>query len=154
MATDAPTTATSTGTARTPGTGSARARLAQAQTSLLATLVAGAHPPEGFDEERLAVQRRALLAKRCGVVAKIAPELPEILGDRRFRELFWSYAGPRPMTGGYRADALRFAGHVLAEGGLDDRRARRRLRVWWLERSGPRPLPEGRLRRMLYLATH
>jgi hypothetical protein len=53
------------------------------------------------------------------------------------------------MTGGYRRDALDFAAHVLDEGSAGSLRARRALRVWWLERSGPEPLPGGRLRRAL-----
>ena len=135
----------------TTATAAARERLAQAQAGLLATLVAGAPAPEGFDRERLDVQSRALVGKRAGVVAKVAPELPEILGEPAFRTAFVSYARARPMTGGYRRDALDFAAHVLDEGLAGDRRARRRLRSWWLERSGPEPLPEGRLARTLHL---
>lgn len=58
----------------------ARQRLALAETSLLSALVAGTPVPEGFDRRRLRVQSRALSVKRAGVVAKVAPELPEILG--------------------------------------------------------------------------
>ncbi|OEU92375.1 endonuclease, partial [Streptomyces abyssalis] len=58
------------------GTAAARERLARAQADLLAALVAGAPAPEGFDSGRLAVQSRALAAKRADVVAKVAPELP------------------------------------------------------------------------------
>jgi hypothetical protein len=43
------------------------------------------------------------------------------------------------MTGGYRQDALDFAERLLGEGLPVDARARRALRQWWLERSGPVP---------------
>lgn len=59
----------------------ARQRLGLAQAALLSALVAGTPVPEGFDRVRLGVQARALAAKRADVVAKVAPELPEILGS-------------------------------------------------------------------------
>ncbi len=62
------------------------------------------------------MQSRSLAAKRADVVAKVAPELPEILGDG-YRAAFLAYAGGRPMSGGYRRDALDFAEHVLIAGG-------------------------------------
>ncbi|KUJ70997.1 endonuclease [Streptomyces albus subsp. albus] len=124
-----------------------RARLALAQSSLLSALVAGAPAPEGFDRDRLRVQHRALVVKRASVVAKVAPELPEILGDG-FRAAFHAYARTRPMTGGYRRDALAFAEHLLAVDPPQDAQVRRRLRDWWLERSGPAPLPTGRMARL------
>ena len=68
-----------------------------------------------------------------------------------FRSAFTAYARGRPMNGGYRQDALAFAAHLLDEGATGDRSARRKLRRWWLERSGPEPLPKGWLRRTLYL---
>jgi hypothetical protein len=132
----------------------ARDRLGRAQAALLAALVADAPAPEGFDEERLAVQRRALVGKRAGVVAKIAPELPEILGETAFRTAFAGYARGRPMTGGYRRDALRFARYLLTEqraGAELSGGERRRLRRWWLERSGPVRPPDGRIARELHL---
>ncbi|MDJ1639972.1 DUF692 domain-containing protein [Streptomyces pakalii] len=115
-----------------------RDRTAVAQTALLSALVAGTPAPEGFDHRRLRVQSRALAAKRADVVAKVAPELPEILGDG-YRAAFLSYAGSRPMSGGYRRDALDFAEHVLIAGGPADPVARRRLTYWWQDRSGARP---------------
>jgi uncharacterized protein len=122
-----------------PGEGpAARQRVALAQTALLSALVAGTPVPEGFDRARLAVQSRALLAKRADVVAKVAPELPVILGSS-FRTQFLAYANRRPMTGGYRADALDFAGHVLRAGDPGDEEARRELTRWWVDRSGSRP---------------
>ncbi len=131
-----------------------RERLALAQTSLLSALVGGTPPPEGFDRRRLRVQSAALTAKRASVVAKVAPELPEILGTG-YRPAFARYADGRPMTGGYRRDALAFAEHLLADGRPDDPNARRRLTLWWRERSGPAPLashPAARLARRVRLA--
>ncbi|WP_345620619.1 DUF692 domain-containing protein [Streptomyces ziwulingensis] len=121
-----------------PVTESARQRVALAQTALLSALVAGAPVPEGFDRVRLGVQARALAAKRAGVVAKVAPELPEILGPG-YRAAFLRYAKGRPMTGGHRRDALDFAAHLLDTGAPADARARREVREWWLDRSGPAP---------------
>ncbi|WP_028802170.1 DUF692 domain-containing protein [Streptomyces sp. 142MFCol3.1] len=127
----------------------ARQRLALAQTALLSALVAGTPVPEGFDRVRLGVQARALAAKRADVVAKVAGELPEILAQE-YRPAFLAYAQGHPMTGGYRRDALDFAEHLLLAGLPEDAAARRRLRDWWLERSGPAPLsrrPAARLAR-------
>ncbi|WP_339132125.1 DUF692 domain-containing protein [Streptomyces sp. f51] len=125
-----------------------RQRVALAQAALLSALVAGTPAPEGFDRVRLGVQARALAAKRADVVAKVAPELPEILGDH-YRPAFLAYAQRRSMTGGYRRDALDFAAHLLLAG-LPEDAGTRRLRAWWLERSGPAPLsgrPVARLAR-------
>ncbi|MFJ9009255.1 DUF692 domain-containing protein [Streptomyces canus] len=116
----------------------ARQRLALAQTALLSALVAGTPVPEGFDRVRLGVQARALAAKRADVVAKVAPELPVILGAG-YRPAFLAYAHGVPMTDGYRRDALSFAEQLLLGGKLADAMVRRELREWWLERSGPAP---------------
>ncbi|WP_415949039.1 DUF692 domain-containing protein [Streptomyces sp. KLOTTS4A1] len=135
-------------------TEAARDRLALAQTSLLSALVAGTPAPEGFDRRRLAVQSRALTAKRADVVAKVAPELPVILGDA-YRADFIAYARLRPMTDGYRHDALDFAEHLLANGRPEERGARRELTDWWLDRVGPKPMaqrPVARLARRVRLA--
>ncbi|PVC79458.1 DUF692 domain-containing protein [Streptomyces sp. CS131] len=121
-----------------PVSAATRDRTAVAQTALLSALVAGTPAPEGFDHRRLRVQSRALAAKRADVVAKVAPELPEILGDG-YRAAFLAYAGSRTMSGGYRRDALDFAEHVLIAGGPADPAARRRLAYWWQDRSGSRP---------------
>ncbi|KES08466.1 endonuclease [Streptomyces toyocaensis] len=116
----------------------ARQRIALAQTAVLSALVAQAPVPEGFDRVRMGVQARALAAKRADVVAKVAPELPVLLGDG-YRPAFLAYAQKRPMTGGHRRDALDFVAELLAAGRPEDGRLRRELREWWLERSGPRP---------------
>ncbi|WP_030606913.1 DUF692 domain-containing protein [Streptomyces achromogenes] len=127
-----------------------RERLGVAQTAVLSALVAGTPVPEGFDRVRMGVQARALAAKRAGVVAKVAPELPVILGAG-YREAFLEYARLRPMPGGYRQDALDFAGHLLKLGRPGDARARRALREWWLDRAGPAPRKRGVMARVLRL---
>ncbi|MFF9773503.1 DUF692 domain-containing protein [Streptomyces sp. NPDC013978] len=127
----------------------ARQRLGLAQAALLSALVAGTPVPEGFDRVRLGVQARALAAKRADVVAKVAPELPEILGSS-YRPTFIAYAQGHPMNDGYRRDALSFAEHVMLTGRPDDTDVLREVRRWWLERSGPAPLsqrPTARLAR-------
>ncbi|MGP3774870.1 DUF692 domain-containing protein [Streptomyces sp. SDT5-1] len=117
-----------------------RQRLALGQAALLSALVAGTPAPEGFDRARLAVQSRALAGKRADVVAKVAPELPAILGASTYRELFLGYARRRPMAGGYRQDALDFAEELLLGQRIRDAGARRAVTDWWLDRSGPKPL--------------
>ncbi|MFF0835656.1 MULTISPECIES: DUF692 domain-containing protein [unclassified Streptomyces] len=143
---DAATATEDTAAATTAGTVPAgdgvRQRLAVAQAAVLSSLVAGTPVPEGFDRARMGVQARALAAKRAGVVAKVAPELPAILGDG-YRAAFLAYARSLPMSGGYRRDALDFAGHLLKLGRPDDPGTRRELREWWLHRAGPAPRPRG-----------
>ncbi|MFC9272863.1 DUF692 family multinuclear iron-containing protein [Streptomyces zhihengii] len=134
----APAHGTPTGAA----TDGARARVGIAQASLLSALVAGTPAPTGFDVARLRVQSRALVAKRAGVVARVAPELPDILGPG-YRPAFVAYARFRPLRDGYRRDALDFAEHLLAEGRPDDEEARRRLTLWWTERAAPEPPRRG-----------
>ncbi|MEU9451400.1 DUF692 domain-containing protein [Streptomyces sp. NPDC048277] len=119
-------------------TDATRQRVGLAQAAALSSLVAGTPVPEGFDRVRMGVQARALAAKRADVVAKVAPELPEILGDS-YRPVFLSYAQERPMTGGYRRDALDFAGRLLREGWAGDGSSRRRLELWWRDRAGTAP---------------
>jgi uncharacterized protein (UPF0276 family) len=142
----APASFAATASASAPASASAaageltRQRLALAQTALLSSLVAGTPVPEGFDRVRLGVQARALAAKRADVVAKVAPELPGILGPA-YRSAFLAYAQGHPMTAGYRRDALDFAEQALLTGRLEDATVRRELREWWLERSGPAPRP-------------
>ncbi|MER7660726.1 DUF692 domain-containing protein [Streptomyces sp. NPDC096193] len=116
----------------------ARERVGIAQASLLSALVAGTPAPEGFDPLRLRVQSRALAAKRADVVAKVAPELPEILG-KGYRPAFLTYAKCRPMRAGYRRDALDFAERLLVAGQPADETARRLLARWWEERAGAHP---------------
>jgi hypothetical protein len=126
-------------------TASARRNLAIAQTALLSALVAGTPVPEGFDRARIAVQSRALAAKRADVVARVAPELPAILGDG-YRPAFLAYATRHPMpAAGYRRDALSFAESQLSTVALPAA-VRTALNSWWEERSGPAPLHRFRLK--------
>ncbi|WSW02186.1 DUF692 domain-containing protein [Streptomyces sp. NBC_01006] len=127
---------------RTPAGPDERARTSVGveQAALLSALVAGTPVPEGFDRQRVRVQSRALAAKRAGVVAKLAPELPGILGgEGTYREAFLAYARNRPMTAGYRRDALDFAEHLLIRDLPADPADRRRLTSWWQDRVGARP---------------
>ncbi|MFI5619401.1 DUF692 domain-containing protein [Streptomyces sp. NPDC051567] len=137
----APASPAPAGTCGTAGADEAtRTRIGLRQAALLSALVAGTPVPEGFDRQRIRVQARALAAKRADVVAKVAPELPSILGGAdAYREAFLAYARHRPMTDGYRRDALDFAGHLLIRELPADRAAHRRLTAWWQERSGDRP---------------
>ncbi|MFF3216705.1 DUF692 domain-containing protein [Streptomyces sp. NPDC002886] len=122
------------------GLDAARTRVGIGQAALLSALVAGTPVPEGFDRQRVRVQARALAAKRADVVAKLAPELPGILGgEDPYREAFLRYARQRPMTGGYRRDAMEFAEHLLIRDLPADPAARRRLTLWWRDRAGARP---------------
>ncbi|WP_438291148.1 DUF692 domain-containing protein [Streptomyces sp. HUAS TT7] len=147
----APSAAMEPGPRRAPEhVGRSRERLALAQTALLSSLTAGTPAPAGFDGPRLRVQARALAAKRADVVAKVAPELPQILGDG-YREAFASYTKSRPMRGGYRQDALDFARFLLDAGRPDDAEARRALARWRKERAGARP--PGRAARLLRTLT-
>jgi uncharacterized protein (UPF0276 family) len=125
---------------RSPGPSleSVRDRAAVDQTALLSALVAGTPAPQGFDHRRLGIQSHALAAKRAGVVAKVAPELPEILGAG-YRGAFLAYAKTRPMSAGYRRDALDFAESLLIAGEPADDAARRRLTHWWQDRAAARP---------------
>ncbi|MER5758363.1 DUF692 domain-containing protein [Streptomyces sp. NPDC002082] len=117
-----------------------RTRVGIGQAALLSALVAGTPVPEGFDRQRVRVQARALAAKRAGVVSRLAPELPGILGgEDAYREAFLGYARHRPMTAGYRRDALDFAEHLLVRDLPADPAARRRLTLWWRDRAGARP---------------
>ncbi|MDJ0464207.1 DUF692 domain-containing protein [Streptomyces sp. H27-C3] len=120
------------------GAADTRTHVALAQTALLSSLVAGTPAPEGFDSTRLRVQSRALAGKRADVVAKVAPELAEILGDG-YRLAFLAYAKSLPMSDGYRRDALDFAEQLLVTDPPSDAVVRRRLTHWWQDHSGPRP---------------
>ena len=111
----------------------ARERLAARQAELLNALLAGAPAPAGFDEQRVEVERRALLAKRRGIVRMLGPEVANELGDR-FRPLFDAYALANPRKAGSRAreDAAAFADWVRAAGELPAERKS----YWKFWRSG------------------
>ena len=102
----------------------AREDLARRQADLLAALLTGAPPPAGFDERMLAVEAKALLAKRRRVNALVDPDTAAELGDR-YRELFdtWAAANPRQAGTRARADAQAFRAWAIP--------TRRR---WWSRR--------------------
>jgi hypothetical protein len=104
--------------------GVARRRLGRAQTQLLAALLGGAPPPAGFDPARLRVQADALLAKRRDLVARLRPDLAEMLAAG-FNDRFEAYAraNPRPAAGAS-ADAAAFARTVQAHPTSERRRPR------------------------------
>lgn len=104
----------------------ARERLAAQQAELLKALLANGPVPAGFDEQRLGVERRALLSKRRGIVRMLGPAVADELGDR-FRPLFDAYALENPRRAGSRAreDAAAFAEWCRARGELPERRTAR-----------------------------
>jgi hypothetical protein len=113
------------GSAESAQVGLARRRLADAQTRLLAALLGGAPPPAGFDPARLRVQADALLAKRRDLVARLRPDLAEMLAAG-FNDRFEAYAraNPRPAAGAS-ADAAAFARTVQTQPS-NQRRGRQR----------------------------
>lgn len=98
---------------------SAREDLARRQAELVRALLAGGPAPEGFDEKRIAIEARALHAKRRGVAEQVRPDLAEALGDR-FGPLFDEWAAGRPRRAGvtFRADLEDFAGWLIDAGHL------------------------------------
>nr|WP_324604085.1 hypothetical protein [Streptomyces pyridomyceticus] len=145
-----PTTATDRATATVTGEGAdaARARLARRQEELLAALVAGGPVPPGFDPAQVRAQSTGLAAKRRDTTAKVAPDLPRLLGAR-YGPLFLDYARTHPQTGGYRADARSFAAWVLTDGGPPAADHRRALEQWLHPAPVRPPGPLARLRRAL-----
>ncbi|KOV79042.1 hypothetical protein ADL03_38790 [Nocardia sp. NRRL S-836] len=97
---------------------------------MLNALLAGGAAPAGFDEQRVEVERRALLAKRRGIVRMLGPEVANELGDR-FRQLFDVYAPANPRRAGSRAreDAAAFAEWLRAAGELPEKR-KPRWKFW------------------------
>lgn len=112
-------------------TGPQRERLGAAQAELLRALLADGAVPEGFDAERVRVERRALLNKRRGIVAMLRPDVAAELGDR-FRALFDAYATGHPREDGtrFREDAARFAEWAVARGELSPPTRPKKSR-WW-----------------------
>ncbi|MEU3649046.1 hypothetical protein AB0E59_37120 [Lentzea sp. NPDC034063] len=108
----------------------ARERLASRQAELLNALLGNGPAPAGFDEQRLAVERRALLSKRRGIVRMLGPAVADELGDR-FRPLFDAYAVEHPRRAGSRAreDAASFAEWCRASGELSAKR-KARWKFW------------------------
>ena len=100
-----------------------RERLAAQQAGLLNALLGNGPVPPGFDEQRLDVERRALLSKRRGIVRMLGPDVADELGDR-FRQLFDAYAVEHPRRAGSRAreDAAAFAEWCRRSGELSAKR--------------------------------
>ncbi|MER6301102.1 hypothetical protein ABT247_16280 [Kitasatospora sp. NPDC001539] len=126
----------------------AREKLARRQEELLTALVAGGPVPPGFDPDQVRAQSTGLAAKRRDTTAKVAPDLPRLLGAQ-YGPLFLDYARTHPQTGGYRADARAFAEWVHGGGGPLAADRRRALEQW-LHPAPERPTgPLTRLRRAL-----
>ncbi|MFC4122260.1 hypothetical protein [Nonomuraea zeae] len=110
------------------GLGAAQRRLAEAQGRVVAALVAGADPPEGFDAERIRRQALSLIAKRRVIVARIRPDAAAAAGPDLAAE-FAAYARSRSAPPpGYRADADDFAAWLRARGRMPDPPRKPR---WW-----------------------
>jgi hypothetical protein len=90
--------------------------LADRQAALVATLVAGAPLPPGFDDRLVGVARSALLRKRAGEVARHWPMLAATLQDR-WLPVFADWAAVRPTRGGLR-DGWDLARQLAAAGDL------------------------------------
>ncbi|WP_237104941.1 hypothetical protein [Nonomuraea sp. MG754425] len=113
-----------------------RLRLAEAQSRVVAALVTGAEPPEGFDPARLRAQAASLVAKRRGIVVRIRPDTAAAAGLGLVAE-FAAYARARATPPpGYRADADDFAAWLRGRGLLPDEPAPRR--PWWSRLPGLR----------------
>ncbi|MEE6256909.1 hypothetical protein [Plantactinospora sonchi] len=90
--------------------------LTDRQAALVATLVAGAPLPAGFDDRLVGVARSALLRKRAGETARHWPLLAAGLGERWF-PVFADWAATRPTRGSLR-DGWDLARRLVAESRL------------------------------------
>nr|WP_254801944.1 hypothetical protein [Kitasatospora sp. SUK 42] len=133
------------GPAGAVSTGTPRERLARRQAELLTALVAGGPVPPGFDPDQVRAQSTGLAAKRRDTAAKVAPDLPRLLGAQ-YGPLFLGYARTHPQTGGYHADARAFAAWVLTDGGPLAADRRRALERWLHPAPDRSPGPLARLR--------
>lgn len=131
-----------------PATEADREDLALRQHELLAALVAAGPVPPGFDPAQVRAQCAGLASKRRDTAAKVAPELPRLLGNS-YGPLFLAYARTHPQTGGYRADARAFAQWVLTSGGAPAADHRRALEQWLHPAPERPPGPLARLRAAL-----
>lgn len=75
--------------------------LADRQSELVRTLVAGGQVPTGFDGALLAAARKALLRKRAGEVRRVWPCLAASYEDR-WVPVFSAWADGRPSRGSLR----------------------------------------------------
>jgi hypothetical protein len=94
------------------------ADLAARQAELVAALVAGGPVPSGFDPDRLAVARRALVRKRAGQAAAVWPLLAASLGPAWPDAFATSVAGRAPV--GALRDGWDLAQGLRARGKLGD----------------------------------
>ena len=120
--------------------------LAERQAALVATLVAGAPDPPGFDPGRLAAARRALLRKRAGEAAKHWPVLAASLGPGWSAAFAAQHAGREP--GGALRDGWDVARALRAELTADAARELRDREARW-RYAGVRPPRPRRLRAAL-----
>jgi hypothetical protein len=125
------------------------AELAARQAALVEALVLGGPDPHGFDADRLAVTRKALLRKRSGEAARHWPLLAAALGGR-WGTFAASVLAGRPVVGGPRDgwDVARVARErgLLTDGALRELRDHERTHRY----DGvtpPRPRLRTRLRR-------
>jgi hypothetical protein len=96
----------------------AAADLAARQAELVAALVASGPVPAGFDPDRLAVARRALLRKRAGEAAAVWPLLAASLG-RAWPDAFAASVAGRAPLGALR-DGWDLARELSRRGELGD----------------------------------
>ena len=120
-----------------------REELASRQAAVVASLVAGAPPPPGFDARLLDATRVALLRKRSGEAAAAWPVLAATLGPQ-WTAAFTAFAAGRPPVGALRdgwdlARSLATRG-ILAEAATTELRERERR--WRYDGTHP-PVPRG-----------
>ena len=96
----------------------ARADLAARQAALVAALVSNADDPAGFDPDRMAAPRRALLRKRAGAAAAVWPQLAASLGPDWLAAFTASAAGHPPA--GALVDGWELARALQRRGELDE----------------------------------
>jgi len=104
--------------ARTVDVHRATVDLAARQAELVAALVASGPLPSGFDPDRLAVARRALLRKRAGEAAAVWPLLAASLG-RAWPDAFAASVAGRAPLGALR-DGWDLARELSRRGELGD----------------------------------
>ena len=115
--------------------------LASRQAALVASLVAGAPPPPGFDARLLEATRVALLRKRSGEAAAAWPVLAAALSPQ-WTATFAAFAAGRPPVGALR-DGWDLARSLAARGDLAPAGAaelRERERRWRYDGVHP-PVP-------------